>query len=122
MKQAESYLKKREKFVWKIEKSIYGRKQSGHNWNEILHSCLIDANFTQNPADHCVYTNESKWAGKVIIVVWVDYLIIASNNTNSLEQVKMMLSTGFIMKHLRKLKHFLGMDFSQCDDYVSVAN
>ena len=39
-----------EKLVCKLEKSIYGLKQSGRNWNEMLHTCLIDDNFTQNPA------------------------------------------------------------------------
>lgn len=105
----------------KLEKSIYGLKQSGRNLNEMLHACLLDDNFTQNPADHCVYTKESKQAGKVIIVVWVDDLIIAASNTKTLEQVKKMLSTRFKMKDLGRLKHFLGMDFSQCDDCVKAS-
>ena len=38
--------------------------------------------------------------------------------TKSLEQVKTMLSTRFKMKDLGRLKHFLGMDFSQSDGCV----
>ena len=118
MEQPECYENGGEKLVCKLEKSIYGLKQSRRNWNEMLHTCLIDDNFTQNPADHCVYTKESKQTGKVIVVIWVDDLIIAANNTKSLEQVKTMLSTRFKMKDLGRLKHFLGMDFSQSDGCV----
>ncbi|KAL6461078.1 hypothetical protein MHYP_G00310440 [Metynnis hypsauchen] len=119
--QPEGYEKVGENLVCKLEKSIYGLKQSGRNWNEMLHKCLINDNFTQNPADHCVYTKESEQAGKVIIVIWVDDLIIAANNTSSLEQVKAMFSTRFKMKDLGRLKHFLGIDFSQSDDCITMS-
>lgn len=121
MEQPEGYEKVGENLVCKLEKSIYGLKQSGRNWNEMLHTCLIDDNFTQNLADHCVYTRESEQAGKVIVVIWVDDLIIAANNNKSLEEVKNMLSNRFKMKDLGRLKHFLGMDFSQSDGFVKVS-
>ena len=55
------------------------------------------------------------------MIIWVDDLIIAANNTKSLEQVKTMLSTRFKMKDLGRLKHFLGMDFSQSDGCVKMS-
>ena len=51
----------------------------------------------------------------------MDDLIIAANNTKSLEQVKTMLSTRFKMKDLGRLKHFLGMDLSQSDGCVKMS-
>ncbi|KAJ8335974.1 hypothetical protein SKAU_G00393170 [Synaphobranchus kaupii] len=87
MEQPEGYVKEGEKLVCKLEKSIYGLKQSWRNWNEMLHKCLTDDNFTQNPADHCVYAKESK-EEKVIIAIWVDDLIIAANNTKSLPNLR----------------------------------
>ena len=121
MEQPEGYEKEGEKLVCKLQKSIYGLKQSGRNWNEMLHTCLVDDNFTQNPTDHCVYTKESEETGKVIVVVWVDDLIIAASNNESLEKAKNMFSTRFKMKDLGRLKYFLGMDFSQSDGYVKVS-
>ena len=120
MEQPEAYVKEGEKLVCKLEKSIYGLKQSGRNWNEMLHKCLTDDNFTQNPADHCVYAKESK-GEKVMIAIWVDDLIIAASNTKSLQKVKNMLSTKFKMKDLGRIKHFLGMDFSQSKGCVKVS-
>ena len=57
--------------VYKLKKSLYGLKQSGRNWNSLLHDYLTDESFVQSNADPCVYvkgTDESK----VILIVWVD--------------------------------------------------
>lgn len=86
----EGYQEK-EGIVYKLEISLYGLKQSGGNWNWVLHDCLTEDGFTQNPADHCVYAEESK-EGKVIIIIWVDDLIIAAGNKERLKKVKEMLA------------------------------
>ena len=51
---------KTKKLVYRLNKSLYGLKQSGRNWNKMLHECLIRNNFIQNPADHCVYMKQNK--------------------------------------------------------------
>lgn len=48
-----------EKLVCKLERSLYGLKQSGRNWNKILHDYLTQKKFIQNQTDHCVYTRET---------------------------------------------------------------
>ncbi|KAF2345406.1 Reverse transcriptase RNA-dependent DNA polymerase [Trinorchestia longiramus] len=63
-----------EKLVYKLKKSLYGIKQSGRNWNNLLHQFLVEQNFVQSLSDTCVYVRESD-SGKVIIIVWVDDLI-----------------------------------------------
>ncbi len=43
MEQPEGYEVKfspNEKLVYKLEKSLYGLKQSGRNWNKVLHEYL----------------------------------------------------------------------------------
>ena len=67
-----------EKLVCKLNKSLYGLKQSGRNWNVMLHNHLIKEGFTQSLADPCVYV---RFVGDdantcIIIVIWVDDLII----------------------------------------------
>lgn len=53
----------------KLERSLYGLKQSGRNWNEVLHDYLTQNKFIQNQADHCVYTSETEHDDKVIMVI-----------------------------------------------------
>ena len=37
--------------VWRLRKSLYGLKQSGRNWQNLLHDYLIELNFKQYSAD-----------------------------------------------------------------------
>ena len=123
MEQPEGYEIKsstKEKLVCKLERSLYGLKQSGRNWNKVLHEHLTKIHFVQNQADHCVYTRETKH-DKVIMVIWVDDLIIAASDENALKSVKEMLASRFQMKDLGKLKHFLGIDFDQSDNCVKMS-
>ncbi|CAB3983145.1 Hypothetical predicted protein, partial [Paramuricea clavata] len=43
------------KLVCKLNKSLYGLKQSGRNWNATLHNYLVKEGFMQSQADPCVY-------------------------------------------------------------------
>ena len=74
----------------------------------MLHECLIRNDFIQNPADHCVYMKQNE---RLLIVSWVDDLIISADKVISLSNVKKMLMSKFKMKDLRKLNHFIGIDF-----------
>ena len=106
-----------EKLVGKLNKSLYGLKQSGRNWNRVLHDHLSENGFTQNPADNCVYYKETA-NDRIILIIWVDDLLIAARDSDSLNDVKKMLTARFKMKDLGELKHFLGIDFNQSEGEV----
>lgn len=108
------------KLVYKLNKSLYGLKQSGRNWNNMLHSYLLENGYEQNPSEHCLYTKQV--GGKMIILlIWVDDILIAASNDMLLNQVKDMLKTKFAMKDLGPLSHFLGIDFEQGDGFVKMS-
>jgi len=65
-----------EKMVCKLEKSLYGLKQSGRNWNKMLHNYLYKNIFVQNQADHCVYKRETEHEN---VMISVDDLVIAES-------------------------------------------
>ena len=109
-----------EKLVCKLERSLYGLKQSGRNWNKVLHDYLTKNHFVQNQADNCVYTRETEH-DKVLMVIWVDDLIIAASDETALKSVKAMLASRFQMKDLGKLRHFLCIDFNQIDNCVKMS-
>jgi hypothetical protein len=55
-----------EYLVYKLRKCLYGLKQSGHNWNSVLHSHLVSEGFIQSQSDSCVYT---KISGKSMTIL-----------------------------------------------------
>ena len=120
MEQPEGYEragKNGEKLVYKLRKSLYGLKQSGRNWNNMLHEYLLGENFTQSCADPCVYTRYSSTNECTIIIIWVDDLIISASNETLLHSVKNSLSGKFKMKDLGVLSWFLGTEF-HCSEGV----
>ena len=56
-----------------------------------------------------MYTR-NKYASKVAIIVWVDDIIVAANNTQSLVEMKHYLSQRFKIKDLRPLSWYLGIE------------
>ena len=55
------------RMVFKLNKSLYGLKQSGRNWNNLLCSYLCDIGFTQSNVDPCIYTKSE--SGNLTIVL-----------------------------------------------------
>lgn len=108
------------KLVCKLNRSLYGLKQSGRNWNNLLHNFLVGQHFEQSHSDHCVYTKNSV-NSKVIIIVWVDDLIICASDLKVLQCVKNVLSLRFKMKDLGHLNWFLGIEFHVTDGYIKMS-
>ena len=97
MDQPEGFEVKRQdgqKLVYKLNKSLHGLKQSGRNWNLMLHKHLTENNFAQNHSDHCVYSKQSQ-NGIVVVVVWVDDFIVAGSIKNVLRAAKHMMTEKF---------------------------
>ena len=77
--------------VVKLKKSLYGLKQSGRNWNNMLHDYPISEGFEQSSTDHCVYTRFNM-DSKVIILFWVDDIIIVASNESVLKTAKQSMN------------------------------
>lgn len=80
--------------VWKLKKSMYGLKQSGRAWNERLNDVVTKLGFKRSQADCCIYFKRDK-VNLIIIAVYVDDLLILSNNVQKLSTLKKELSENF---------------------------
>mmetsp|Transcript_37541 Transcript_37541/g.86747 ORF Transcript_37541/g.86747 Transcript_37541/m.86747 type:complete len:1656 (+) Transcript_37541:523-5490(+) len=67
--------------VLKLRKSLYGLKQSGRNWRELIHNWLTDYGFTQSRQDPCVYSMHHD-DGHLSLGIYVDDLLIADFSGN----------------------------------------
>jgi Reverse transcriptase (RNA-dependent DNA polymerase) len=97
--------------VCKLEKLIYGLKQSLRVWYDKLSSYLLSCNFLISNADHSLL---SKIINNTIIVIliYVDDLIIAENNLEEIKRVNAKLKEMFDIKDLGVLKYFLGIEIA----------
>ena len=87
-----------ESLVWKLNKSLYGLKQSGRNWNSLLKGVLEEKEYRQSDVDHCVFFKNDRDLNFVIF--WVDDIIIATKTIDVMNTTKQILKEKFKMKEL----------------------
>lgn len=101
----------------KLKKAIYGLKQSGRIWYMTLDSQLQKLGFSQLKNEPCLYVyKEDK--NSMLIAIYVDDIIIASNNEEKANWIKQQLASNFDIKHIGKLKYFLGIEFHTIEDGI----
>jgi hypothetical protein len=64
MSQPEGYISKgEEQLVCKLNRSIYGLKQSAQAWNTKINEVMLKEEFVSSKADQCLYTKfkDDKW-------------------------------------------------------------
>ena len=105
--------------VFRLNRSIYGLKQSGRNWNQLLHSFLEKNGFKRNPVDYCVYTKHDQ-DGLSIVIIWADDILIAASNRDILAQFKEMMKGEFKMKDFGEISYFLSITFDQRPNEISM--
>jgi len=116
MRQPEGFVTKgKEAEVCRLRKAMYGLKQGSRAWNQRLNSIIQQIGFTQSKVDQCVYIY-TKGDKKIIIAVYVDDLLIFSNNKNLKEITKSKLMEQFKMKDLGEVKQCLGLRITRDRD------
>ena len=92
-------------------------KQSGRNWNSLLHKLFEKHIFIQSQVDACVYIREDD-DNKILIVMWVDDIVIAASSIKLMNEAKELLKENFKMKDLGPISWFLGIQFKQNSDGI----
>lgn len=100
--------KNQENKVCLLQKAIYGLKQSSRAWYEKIDSVLIRLDFKASKLEPCVYYKIVKET-IMIIILYVDDILIFSNNESNRVKLKEILMSKFKMKDLGSVKCFLGI-------------
>ena len=95
--------------VLKLNKSIYGLKQSPRCWNKRLTTFLEKEKFVQSKADPCVFIKENDKKEKTIIAIYVDDCFIIGK-IDEINKVKEIFNKEFKMKDNKELEGFLGIN------------
>lgn len=109
------YMKQPENFVdedhptrvLKLQKAIYGLKQSGRSWNNTLDEVLRSLGFKRCKSEPCLYVHltEQKY-----IAVYVDDLLIICPTERDIDKIKRKIADKFETHDSGPLKYFLGME------------
>jgi hypothetical protein len=100
-------LKHRSLYSIKLQRSLYGLKQSGRMWYNRLSEYLLKEGYANNPICPCVFIKKSE-IGFAIIAVYVDDLNLIGN-LEELTKTASYLKDEFEMKDLGKTKFCLGL-------------
>lgn len=105
----------------KLKKSIYGLKQASRVWYQKLDKKLCKMGLIRSKADPCVFFKRDQET-MLIVAVYVDDLLILSNNIKEKEQLKEELNQEFRMKDLGEAHFILGMriDRDQSDGSITL--
>ena len=104
----EGFVNKSNGKVLKLNRAIYGLKQSALVWYKRVQECLCNYGFKMSKYEPCLFT---KFIGnvKLIVSIYVDDFLIFSNCTAETEKLKTVLSSEFKLKDLGPVRRYLGM-------------
>ncbi|RVX14584.1 Retrovirus-related Pol polyprotein from transposon TNT 1-94 [Vitis vinifera] len=99
--------------VCKLQKSLYGLKQSPRAWFDRFTKAVLKLGYKQGQADHTLFVKKSHAGKLAILIVYVDDIILSGNDMGELQKLKKYLSEEFEVKDLGNLKYFLGMEVAR---------
>nr|QCC62381.1 reverse transcriptase [Digenea simplex] len=106
-------------YMCQLKKSLYGAKQAGEIWGEIIHSKFIEWGFQQSTQDQRLYMFQRQSTFIVLILVVGD-MAFASNDRQLISTLKSNLSATFKVKLLGQLKSFIGWELTYSTNGISV--
>ncbi|XP_057723960.1 uncharacterized mitochondrial protein AtMg00810-like [Arachis stenosperma] len=98
--------------VCKLQKSLYGLKQTSRQWNVKLTSMLLDLVYTQSRHRYPLFTKLED-GHLTTISVFVDDLILAGSNLAEINFLNQKLYEAFKTKDIGVLKYFLSLEIAR---------
>uniref|UniRef100_A0A2N9FS71 Reverse transcriptase Ty1/copia-type domain-containing protein n=1 Tax=Fagus sylvatica TaxID=28930 RepID=A0A2N9FS71_FAGSY len=105
--------------VCKLNKSLYGLKQASRQWFTKFSSTILQHGFIQSKSDYSLCTR-SHGSSFIALLVYVDDILIASNDMESVTKLKNALDAEFKPKDLGNLKYFLGLEVVRSSKGISL--
>ena len=75
--------------------------------------------FNQSRADYSLFTKNTS-TSFIALLVYVDDILIASDNKQAMDELKVLLDQQFKLKDLGELKFFLGLEVARSASGISL--
>jgi hypothetical protein len=103
----------KENWVSKLNRSLYGLKQSPRQWYKRFDRFMIRQKYTRSQFDHCVYFLKLQDGTFIYLLLYVDDMLIACKSIVEIERLKTQLKNEFEIKDLGEAKKILGMEITR---------
>ncbi|TYK14395.1 Cysteine-rich RLK (RECEPTOR-like protein kinase) 8 [Cucumis melo var. makuwa] len=107
--------------VCKLQKSLYGLKQSSRAWFDRFTTFVKSQGYSQGHYDHTLFTKASKTEKIAILIVYVDDIVLTGDDQTEISQLKQRMGDEFEIKDLENLKYFLGMEVARYKEGIFVS-
>ena len=102
--------------VGRLNRPLYGLPIAPMCWHRTLNKVLLDDGFSQSPREHCVYVKSTQ-SITILMLVYVDDILIASNSQQGVTQTIDMLETHFRLKRLGFPQKFIGFQIEKLTEH-----
>ena len=106
--------------ICKLHKSLYGLKQASRQWFSKFSSVLVSTGFKQSASDNSLFV-KINGNSFIALLVYVDDIVITSNDQENVDELKKFLNGCFKLKDLGNLKYFLGLKVGRSSKGISVS-
>ncbi|XP_039126966.1 uncharacterized mitochondrial protein AtMg00810-like [Dioscorea cayenensis subsp. rotundata] len=101
--------------VCRLRRALYGLKQAPRAWFERFSTIVEAAGFTPSIHDPAIFIHSSP-RGRTILLLYVDDMILTSDDSAHIAFVKQKLCETFLMTDLGPLCYFLGIEITSHPD------
>ena len=99
------------RMVCRLQKSLYGLKQSPRMWFGKFTTVMCAQGYTQSNDDANLFFHHDP-SGVTILVVYVDDILITRSDSTEATRLGTTLVVEFELKGLGPLRYFLGLEFA----------
>lgn len=103
-----------EKKVLKLNKGLYGLRESPKCWNKRFNNFMLKNNFERSLNDFCLYKSNKLW-----LLIYVDDIILTGEES-SLNEFLVILQKEFQMKDFGEPSTFLGMEIEKKNETLKI--
>jgi hypothetical protein len=96
-----------------LNQALEGTKQAAYLWQTNLNEFLVnDYGMTRSSVDPCLYRKETE-NGKLILIVWVDDIAVATETQEAFEHFYNAFSTRWRTKRIDNMDKFIGIEINR---------
>jgi hypothetical protein len=101
---------------WKLKKTLYGLADSPRQFYNHISETLMRNGFCKTVSDPCVFIKRTSDTKFIIVVVYVDDLLLASTDQESIDELKQQLQVEYTLTEAPSLESFIGIHIKYNDN------